>query len=1010
MFDYIIISSPSASATELYEQLLSHSLAHVSSSTTVLCVNDPPGTRLGSGGGTLNALSYVHYDSNLASKRVAIIHSGGESRRAPLHSVCGKCFATFNSKESDELATPIVILIAELEEFCRGFSQGFVVVASCDVLLDIPRGLATVAENAFTVVAVPAIMSLATNHGVIIPPASARISLQSEAASVAISSYLQKPSISTMQDAHAGICTDAHTPVDPKAYTQAWIDTGVVIAMGSAFEAMIALMSDPVLSRVCCGLSPDPASTHSNFLKPPKLDAGIQFELYSDVLLALAFGSGPVSYEEYLGRIASQGKGRDNPALSSLWTLLRDTPLYSFLIPSGHFAHLGTSAELLQLVTYPPADPVQAIVHKCEFFSQKYKLQRLVSSCIFPTEATASQDGVLINSMIESSVAIGKGSLVEHSIISGASCIGQNCIASHVCGAIGRDLIIADNLLVQQVSVRGTDANKLVASVCLVVLGLNDDVKAPFESSAGGRFCGATWLHFLKASTLAAEDIWHDDVPRSLWTAKLYPLLSADASAALTSEESDLLWVLARKERAPASWIAATRLSLADLLQVGDASQMFTLRHLIRTFVTMAPSVDLAYLSSKPLSSMYLRLHRVLAILRPLVFPHNPAKILLSMMLLRSLGFKSLEIYPDLCVSFCRENMITNETTIQQIIHEVTVYFVTPEICYKSNSLIVLTCVRKQCSSLEICDVYKLVLRTASLVRRESHPRVLFILAWLVKHIRLNAASSHSLGQLTKLFLESVGMNAESNVVVTDSALESTGQRIVYNQIQMSLDTRLSANTSEASRISHRSTVIVSAPVRIDLAGGWSDTPPLCYESSGAVFNVAVRVNNVKPICCIARPISEFAIRLKVYHYVPSLTGANISLHEHIFCDSMSTLSSLCECKDPTEPCALLKAALIVLGLRDEVSRCGSNSSAFMLSKFGFGFEVCSFSGLPAGSGMGGSSVLSATVIQAVSHMLGSPVSDVNILLDMVTAMEQVMTSGGGYQDQVLCSIDKSMR
>lgn len=29
--------------------------------------------------------------------------------------------------------------------------------------------------------------------------------------------------------------------------------------------------------------------------------------------------------------------------------------------------------------------------------------------------------------------------------------------------------------------------------------------------------------------------------------------------------------------------------------------------------------------------------------------------------------------------------------------------------------------------------------------------------------------------------------------------------------------------------------IFVEAPVRIDLAGGWSDTPPICYESSGAV-------------------------------------------------------------------------------------------------------------------------------------------------------------------------------
>ncbi len=31
------------------------------------------------------------------------------------------------------------------------------------------------------------------------------------------------------------------------------------------------------------------------------------------------------------------------------------------------------------------------------------------------------------------------------------------------------------------------------------------------------------------------------------------------------------------------------------------------------------------------------------------------------------------------------------------------------------------------------------------------------------------------------------------------------------------------------------SVVFSQCPVRIDIAGGWSDTPPICYQTSGAV-------------------------------------------------------------------------------------------------------------------------------------------------------------------------------
>ena len=35
----------------------------------------------------------------------------------------------------------------------------------------------------------------------------------------------------------------------------------------------------------------------------------------------------------------------------------------------------------------------------------------------------------------------------------------------------------------------------------------------------------------------------------------------------------------------------------------------------------------------------------------------------------------------------------------------------------------------------------------------------------------------------------------------------------------------------------------VSAAARIDVAGGWSDTPPITYEFGGAVLNIAIKVD-----------------------------------------------------------------------------------------------------------------------------------------------------------------------
>ena len=35
---------------------------------------------------------------------------------------------------------------------------------------------------------------------------------------------------------------------------------------------------------------------------------------------------------------------------------------------------------------------------------------------------------------------------------------------------------------------------------------------------------------------------------------------------------------------------------------------------------------------------------------------------------------------------------------------------------------------------------------------------------------------------------------------------------------------------------------------RIDLAGGWTDTPPICFDAPAAVFNIAVRLRRARPI------------------------------------------------------------------------------------------------------------------------------------------------------------------
>ena len=110
-------------------------------STDILVVADPAGVRIGSGGGTLNAIQHFvdKYGMEAVGRsKIAIVHSGGDSRRAPLHSVCGKAWASINSVSGDDyLCSPMAFLLLELDKFCVNLGMGSLVIASSDVLLDI---------------------------------------------------------------------------------------------------------------------------------------------------------------------------------------------------------------------------------------------------------------------------------------------------------------------------------------------------------------------------------------------------------------------------------------------------------------------------------------------------------------------------------------------------------------------------------------------------------------------------------------------------------------------------------------------------------------------------------------------------------------------------------------------------------------------------------------------------------------------------------------------------------
>lgn len=75
------------------------------------------------------------------------------------------------------------------------------------------------------------------------------------------------------------------------------------------------------------------------------------------------------------------------------------------------------------------------------------------------------------------------------------------------------------------------------------------------------------------------------------------------------------------------------------------------------------------------------------------------------------------------------------------------------------------------------------------------------------------------------------------------------------------------------------------------------------------------------------------------------------------------------------------------------------------MRRLGGGMCVLCVSDLPPGSGMGGSSVLAAAALRCVGDLLGLSASQEDLVYQ-VSQVEQILTSGGGWQDQVSVCMD----
>lgn len=175
------------------------------------------------------------------------------------------------------------------------------------------------------------------------------------------------------------------------------------------------------------------------------------------------------------------------------------------------------------------------------------------------------------------------------------------------------------------------------------------------------------------------------------------------------------------------------------------------------------------------------------------------------------------------------------------------------------------------------------------------------------------------------------------------------------------------------------------SPVRIDIAGGWTDTPPYCLMEGGRVINLAIELNGQPPLQAYIRPCKEPVIILR---------SIDLGAEEHI-----TTFEELACYNKVGSPFSIPKAALSLAGFHPDFCKERYDSLRKQLEAFGCGIELTMLSAIPAGSGLGTSSILASTVLGALNDFCGLA-WDKSEIGQRTLVLEQLLTTGGGWQDQ----------
>ena len=328
-WQYLILTAANDDQAAAYESQIRmrRAAGELAQVRDVLVVADPQGRRVGSGGSTLecllevlrresgvgrNVTDFSDAEKVLRELRILIVHAGGDSRRLPAYSPCGKIFVPLPA-DSESLVTPtlfdrLVPAFLGLPTGSRGAGQ--IVVASGDALILFDRSEVGSMPAGLTALSSKVSPEEAARHGVLCPNRDGSVRL-----------YLQKPDIGRQAEAGA-IGPDGLSLLDIGVMS---LDAGAAVRLLRSFCEVRAgaIRWTPSAWNIIL--------THG-------------IDLYREICCALGTDA---TFDEYMRTVRSSGSKLEEPVLAGLFAELRTIPFHLQILRQCSFLHFGSSRQLI---------------------------------------------------------------------------------------------------------------------------------------------------------------------------------------------------------------------------------------------------------------------------------------------------------------------------------------------------------------------------------------------------------------------------------------------------------------------------------------------------------------------------------------------------------------------------------------------------------------------------------------------------------------------------------------